>query len=634
MADVNKYLGQLAMPQLVAEIKAQDAKILEAAKKHCDDKDKLFDAAGAAATAEQNAKKYTDDKIAPLATTEALNAVDGKVTAEKERAMAEEARIVGLVEATDAVADKAAEDIAALTQTHATDKASLDAKDVELAEAIAGVDSKIGEVAEGQTVMGIIQNIQDNAYDDTELRGLITGLDTNKADKTQVATDIAAAVKVETDARTEAVAGVQSAVDTLSQTHTTDKTALEGAIALKADQTALDAVSAVANAAVKQSDYDTKVAALEAEDARIAGLVTAEAERAAGVESGLNERLEEVEAFFKLAEGEQLDEALDTLKELQVYVTTEGAAADQMVLDIAANKKSIEDHVATDHDFATADATLKAELEGKINAKAAQADLEALDGRVEDAEGKITEIEGKLADIEDSADANVIETVKVNGVALTPDENKAVDVLVPTGALASKDEVAEEDLAEALATKLNAKAEAQALTDAVATLTEADDAIKGRLDELEKVDHDHANKAELDLIATGDKAKWDEAAGKAHEHANKAELDKFVDGDKAKLDDVYTKAHVHENADVIAGITSENITTWNTVTSKAAQTDLDGAITRIGNLETGIATKAEQEDLDDAVERIATAEAGIADNKARLDAMVEYTAAEITAMFA
>ena len=630
MADVNKYLGQLAMPQLVAEIKAQDAKILEAAKKHCDDKDKLFDAAGAAATAEQNAKAYTDEKIAPLATTEALNAVDGKVATETSERKAADEALQGTLNTVAGKADKNAEDIAALSKTHADDKASLDAKDEELAEAIAGVDSKIGEVAEGQTVMGIIQNIQENAYDDTELRGLID----NKADKTQVATDIAAAVKVETDARTEAVAGVQSAVDTLSQTHTTDKTALEGAIALKADQTALDAVSAVANAAVKQSDYDTKVAALEAEDARIAGLVTAEAERAAGVESGLNERLEEVEAFFKLAEGEQLDEALDTLKELQVYVTTEGAAADQMVLDIAANKKSIEDHVATDHDFATADATLKAELEGKINAKAAQADLEALDGRVEDAEGKITEIEGKLADIEDSADANVIETVKVNGVALTPDENKAVDVLVPTGALASKDEVAEEDLAEALATKLNAKAEAQALTDAVSTLTEADDAIKGRLDELEKVDHDHANKAELDLIATGDKAKWDEAAGKAHEHANKAELDKFVDGDKAKLDDASTKAHVHENAEVINGITAENVTTWNTVTSKAAQTDLDGAVTRIGNLETGIATKAEQDDLDDAVERIATAEAGIADNKARLDAMVEYTAAEITAMFA
>ena len=86
---------------------------------------------------------------------------------------------------------------------------------------------KVGNVPENQTVMGIIANIQENAYDDTEVRGLISGLDTNKADKTQVATDIAAAVKVETDARVEAVAGVQSSVDTLSQTVASNKTAIE-----------------------------------------------------------------------------------------------------------------------------------------------------------------------------------------------------------------------------------------------------------------------------------------------------------------------------------------------------------------------------------------------------------------------
>lgn len=38
----------------------------------------------------------------------------------------------------------------------------------------------------------------------------------------------------------------------------------------------------------------------------------------------------------------------------------------------------------------------------------------------------------KLAGIAEGAAANVIETVKVNGKALTPDDNKAVDVTVPT----------------------------------------------------------------------------------------------------------------------------------------------------------------------------------------------------------
>ena len=50
-----------------------------------------------------------------------------------------------------------------------------------------------------------------------------------------------------------------------------------------------------------------------------------------------------------------------------------------MLLDIAANKKAIEDHVATDHDFAAADATLKSELEGQIALKADKTTVEAMD---------------------------------------------------------------------------------------------------------------------------------------------------------------------------------------------------------------------------------------------------------------
>lgn len=57
----------------------------------------------------------------------------------------------------------------------------------------------------------VVQQIQENAYDDTEIRGLITGLDTNKADKTQVASDIAAAVGA---AKTELTQGaIKDAAD-------------------------------------------------------------------------------------------------------------------------------------------------------------------------------------------------------------------------------------------------------------------------------------------------------------------------------------------------------------------------------------------------------------------------------------
>ena len=44
----------------------------------------------------------------------------------------------------------------------------------------------------------------------------------------------------------------------------------------------------------------------------------------------------------------------------------------------------------------------------------------------------IVTINSKLADIEANADVNIIETIKINGEEVTPDENKAVDISIPT----------------------------------------------------------------------------------------------------------------------------------------------------------------------------------------------------------
>lgn len=50
-------------------------------------------------------------------------------------------------------------------------------------------------------------------------------------------------------------------------------------------------------------------------------------------------------------------------------------------------------------------------------------------------------------------------------------------------------------------------------------------ALAARVTALETDTHTHTNKAELDKIADGDKAKWDAAEAKAHEHTNKVVLD-------------------------------------------------------------------------------------------------------------
>ena len=88
----------------------------------------------------------------------------------------------------------------------------------------------------------------------------------------------------------------------------------------------------------------------------------------------------------------------------------------------------------------------------------------------------------KLNGIAAGAQVNVIETVKVNGEAL-PVNEKAVDITVPTKH-SDLGVVAEADLATELKEKVNAAAEGN---------------------------HSHTNKAELDKIADGDKAKWDQA---------------------------------------------------------------------------------------------------------------------------
>ena len=130
------------------------------------------------------------------------------------------------------------------------------------------------------------------------------------------------------------------------------------------------------------------------------------------------------------------------------YVTSGSQTGDMVVVTVSDDHKV----TATITDGTVTKATLAAEV---------QTSLGLADKSVQKETGKrlMTDAEGtKLAGIAADAQVNVIETVKVNGTPLVPDGSKAVDVTVPTGALASKDKVAETDLETALATKITAKA--------------------------------------------------------------------------------------------------------------------------------------------------------------------------------
>lgn len=159
------------------------------------------------------------------------------------------------------------------------------------------------------------------------------------------------------------------------------------------------------------------------------------------------------------------DGTVNTFKELIDYASTHQGEYSTLSGEVQKNATAIATLNGKDTDVGSVAKTVKDAVD------AAQATLQGnIDKKVDKVEGKdlstndyTTEEKTKLEGITSGAQVNVIETVKVNGVALTP-ADKAVDVTVPTGALASKDKVAETDLVDALATKINGKLNASEVT--------------------------------------------------------------------------------------------------------------------------------------------------------------------------
>ena len=637
MADMKRYLDLAGLKIYDGKIKGIITAGDQAAKDYADSLATNYDAAGTAQTkadaALESAKEYTDALANGQVNTN-KEAIAG-IVADYLKA-ADKTELEGKIDAVEDKADANAEAIAAINDENdgilVTAKAYADSKDAAIAEAkkagddaqadVDALEAKVGTVPEGSTVMGIITNIQENAYDDTEIRGLISGLDSNKADKTQVATDIADAVKAETDARVEAVKGVQDAVDALSGTHATDKKALEDAIALKASKEELKAVSDVADAAVKQADYDVKVKALEDEDARIADLVAAEVERATGVEESLQNQINTI------MNNPETENVIDSINEFTEYIATHGAIAngfridiDKNTGDIAAEVKRageaesalsgrIDDHVALDHDFASADATLKSELEGKINGKVAQGDFDAVEGRVDTLESEMDEVQGAVATKAEAQDlADAVSALEGADSALSG-RLDAVETMLGDGdgSVADQIEDAKEAAIEAAAEDAANKdvvvlSEAQGYTDAEVAKDRA------RIDALEAVDHEHANKALLDTY-TQTEANLADAVAKKHEHANAAELNKIADGDVAKWNAAEQNAK-----DYADGLNS-------TMTNK-----VDGIDGRLQAAEAAVATKAEAEDLAELASTHATDKEALEAKDAELAAAIsKFTA--------
>ena len=183
-------------------------------------------------------------------------------------------------------------------------------------------------------------------------------------------------------------------------------------------------------------------------------------------------------------------EAYDTLKEISDWITDHADDASAMNTQINANKSAIEKlNGSNTSDGSVAKAVKDAQdaLQANIDTK-----VDKVSGKGLSTNDYTTAEKNKLSGIAEGAQVNVIETVKVNGVALTP-SSKAVNVSVPTGALASKDKVSETDLVDALATKINGKLDASAVTGDLLTHNASEFAAAGHNHDTvySKLDHNH-----------------------------------------------------------------------------------------------------------------------------------------------
>ena len=188
------------------------------------------------------------------------------------------------------------------------------------------------------------------------------------------------------------------------------------------------------------------------------------------------------------------DQTVNTFKELIDYAADHKDEYSTLSGEVQANKTAIATLNGKDTDAGSVAKTVKDAVD------AAQATLQGnIDKKVDKVEGKglstndyTTDEKTKLEGIATGAQVNVIETVKVNGVALTPTA-KAVDVTVPTGVLASKDKVSETDLVDALATKINGKLDASEVTGDLLThnASEFAAADHNHDDTYSKLDHNH-----------------------------------------------------------------------------------------------------------------------------------------------
>lgn len=343
------------------------------------------------------------------------------------------------------------------------------------------LEAKVGEVPADKTVVQMIAEAQTNAtYDDTDLKNRVATIEGDylkAADKTELqgnidtVSGVANAAKNKIDAFMLAADVKEGAVDTLKEIQdyiTSDGTAaqkmtqdiaanaqaikdeadrakaaekanaddivilkgadtVEGSVA-KAVKDAKDAVMTEVNKKVAHSDYNTKVAELEAAD-------TALDSRLDALESGDNSVAAQVKVVAdaldahkkaQVTKEAQVDGKLAVIQgEANVEGSIKKALADAKAYADAEDKK-IEDLLGTKDDAAAVDTAFGRIAKEVARATAAEG---ALDGRLDTAEGKITALETTVGNAQSGLVKDVADLKSINADTRLTAAETSIDTL-------------------------------------------------------------------------------------------------------------------------------------------------------------------------------------------------------------
>lgn len=341
-------------------------------------------------------RRYVDAKTAGIASDEALSQLSNKVTANTNSIATINTSLAEGGSVSNAIAD--------------AKKAGTDA-----AKAVSDLEN--GKVKANTEAIAAINNAETGIL--KQAKNYADGKDAAIAAAKKAGDDAATAVTTlkngEVKANADAITAINNKIGTIPE----GKTVAEAIEQAKTDAT-YDDTALAGRVTVIEGDY-------------LKGADKTE------VKNEIKTERDRLDAFLNAAEVG--DAAVDTLKEIQTYISTHGTAADEMVKNIAANKAAIEAEATTARaaEKKNADAITKlngaADIEGSVSNKVmgaiADLQLDATYVKKEVDKRLMSNSEGtKLAGIAEGAQVNVIESIKVNDVAQTVD-GKAVNIAVP-----------------------------------------------------------------------------------------------------------------------------------------------------------------------------------------------------------